>query len=208
MPPGPPRRRPSSAVVDRVEPGAVREYRQPSFGDRDTTPPPHEDGPPLTRHRAAPFERRPRPTNPPPDEYVSPVSFPPPPPMPRPRQSSQHESEPPPRRSRVDIDAEFLSEAEATRSFHSGQRVSIPIAVIIAIITSGGGALASYFATRGAAATPNCATKDDVTSIDRKVETLNNGFTALTEKVNQVEDRTHNDLSMVNLKLDVLTKQK
>jgi len=112
------------------------------------------------------------------------------------------------RYSRVSIetDSETMSDAQVAKSFHgSNQVVTVPLAVVLALITAGGGALTGYF-TRGPGAPVDCASKDSVATLDRRVEQLATSFSALTEKVIADNERMHND--MVDLKLKMVEQNR
>lgn len=79
QPPPRPGSSPRLNITEEVSPNAFREYREPTFGERDTPAAPHPPAPPAA-------ERRPRVSNPPPPGSVR-VPTPPPLPVAAPRRS-------------------------------------------------------------------------------------------------------------------------
>lgn len=107
-------------------------------------------------------------------------------------------------RVNVETDPESLSESQTVATFRPGMRV--PWVVVTTLITALASVVGTYYATH---ATPiDCASSGSVNALERHVSELSQSVSALTTTVGHNADTAHNDLAMVALKLDLMSKQK
>lgn len=104
----------------------------------------------------------------------------------------------------VERDSELLSDAAQVRAMKSGSLgFSIGTNSLVALIV---GVLTWYLGHQGSTP-PTCASKDDVISLDKRIESLRSDVVVLTQKVSQDSERNHNDVELMKLRLDVLTNR-
>ena len=104
----------------------------------------------------------------------------------------------------VETDAEVLSDAAQVRAMHGGKvGFTIGTNALVALVVS----VLTWYLSRHEPTPVNCASREDMVSLDKRIESLRSDVVMLTQKVSQDAERNHNDVELMKLRLDVISRQ-
>lgn len=103
----------------------------------------------------------------------------------------------------IEVDKTVESDAATVKRFHDGA-IGIRIGKGFAVAVLG--AAAGAWVTHSQQAPSNCATLADIQKLTARLDQTQDTLGNLVTKVNQDSDRTHNDLELLKLKIDVTRK--